>query len=62
MVIEVASASKDFRDKSSKMWYVDTSRENRLERLKAKRGYTGEKTLSIMDNLVSDEVIRSFCD
>ena len=47
---------------ASKMWYVYTSRENRLERLKANRGYTREKTLSIMDNQVSDEVFRSFCD
>lgn len=62
VVIEAAIPSKDFRDKCSKMWYVYTSRENRLERLKANRGYTREKTLSIMDNQVSDEVFRSFCD
>lgn len=62
VVIEAAIPSKEFRDNCGEMWYVYTSRENRLERLKANRGYTREKTLSIMDNQVSDEVFRSFCD
>lgn len=62
VVIEAAIPSKEFRDKCSKMWYVYTSRENRMERLKTGRGYTREKTLSIMDNQASDEVFRSFCD
>ena len=62
VVIEAAILGQEFRDNCQEMWYVYTSRENRLERLKANRGYTREKTLSIMDNQVSDEVFRSFCD
>lgn len=62
VVIEAAILGQEFRDNCQEMWYVYTSRENRMERLKTGRGYTREKTLSIMDNQASDEVFRSFCD
>ena len=40
VVIEAAIPSKEFRDKCSEMWYVYTSRENRIKRLGENRGYT----------------------
>lgn len=62
VVIEAAIPSKEFRDKCVEMWYVYTSEENRMERLSADRGYSQEKTRSIMDNQVSDGEFRSFSD
>lgn len=62
VVIEAAIPSKEFRDKCGKMWYVYTSKENRIERLQKNRGYTREKSLSIMENQVSDQEFRSYCD
>lgn len=44
VVIEAAIPSKEFRDNCGEMWYVYTSRENRMERLRESRGYTQEKT------------------
>lgn len=62
VVIEAAIPSKDFRDKCSKMWYVYTSRENRTARLRESRGYTKEKTESIMDSQASESGFRAFSD
>lgn len=62
VVIEAAIPSKEFRDKCSEMWYVYTSRENRIKRLGENRGYTVEKALAIMENQVSEETFRAFSD
>ena len=62
VVIEAAIPSKEFRDNCGEMWYVYTSRENRIKRLGENRGYTVEKTLAIMENQVSEETFRAFSD
>ncbi|MCC8026762.1 MAG: dephospho-CoA kinase [Clostridium sp.] len=62
VVIEAAIPSKEFRDNCREMWYVYTSRENRMARLKEGRGYEEEKTLKIMENQVSEDRFRAFCD
>ncbi|MCD8280657.1 MAG: dephospho-CoA kinase [Enterocloster citroniae] len=62
VVIAAALPSKEFRDKCSEMWYVYTSRENRIKRLGENRGYTVKKTLAIMENQVSEETFRAFSD
>ena len=62
VVIEAAIPSKEFRDNCGEMWYVYTSRENRIKRLEENRGYTVEKTLAIMENQVSEETFRAFSD
>lgn len=62
VVIEAAIPSKQFRDNCDEMWYVYTSRENRIARLEAGRGYGEGKTLKIMDSQVPEEVYRSFSD
>jgi len=61
-VIESAIPSKEFRDNCHEIWYVYTSRENRMARLKEGRGYGEEKSLSIMKNQAPEETFRSFCD
>ena len=43
VVIEAAVPSKDFRDICDKMWYLYTSREVRIRRLKESRGYSDKK-------------------
>ena len=62
VVIEAAIPSKEFRDKCSEMWYVYTSEENRIRRLKENRGYSRERSLSIMKNQLSDEEFRELAD
>lgn len=62
VVMEAAIPSKEFRDKCGEMWYVYTSKENRMKRLREKRGYTDEKTLAIMENQVSEAVFRGYSD
>lgn len=62
VVMEAAIPSKEFRDKCCEMWYVYTSRENRVERLRLNRGYPKEKSLSIMENQAEEETFRKFCD
>ena len=62
VVMEAAIPSKEFRDNCQEMWYVYTSRENRMARLKENRGYTEEKSQSIMRNQVPEETFRRFAD
>lgn len=62
VVIEAAVPSKEFRDNCREMWYVYTSEENRLRRLLENRGYTGQKSRSIMGSQVSEEEFRAFSD
>ena len=49
VVIEAAILGQEFRDNCQEMWYVYTSRENRLSRLAENRGYSAEKSLAIME-------------
>ena len=60
--IEAAIPSKEFRDNCGEMWYVYTSEENRIRRLNENRGYSRERSLSIMKNQLSDEEFRELAD
>lgn len=60
VVIEAAIPSKDFRDICDEMWYLYTSREVRIHRLKESRGYSEEKAESIMGNQATEEEFRNF--
>ena len=62
VVIEAAVPSKDFLDICYKMWYLYTSREERIRRLKESRGYSDEKIAGIMANQASEEEFRNFTD
>lgn len=62
VVIEAAILGQEFRDNCQEMWYVYTSRENRMERLRESRGYTQEKTESIMDSQAPEAGFREFSD
>lgn len=62
VVIEAAIPSKEFRDICHEMWYLYTSRDVRIRRLKESRGYSDEKAESIIANQASEEAFRSFSD
>ena len=62
VVIEAAIPSKAFRDNCGEMWYVYTSEENPIRRLKENRGYRRERSLCLMKNQLSDEEFRVLAD
>lgn len=61
VVVEAALPDEKVHDIYDEMWYVYTSRENRIRRLMEGRGYTREKCESIMDSQLSDEEFRRMC-
>ena len=61
-VVEAALPGEKVHDIYDEMWYVYTSRENRIRRLMEGRGYTREKCESIMASQLSDEAFRRLCD
>ena len=48
-----------YEDIYDELWYIYVNRETRYERLKEGRGYTREKTDSIMNNQLSEEEFRA---
>ncbi len=61
VAVEAAIVDKEFRDNCQEMWYVYTSRENRRQRLADSRGYSDEKTSSIIDSQQTEEEFRRAC-
>lgn len=62
VIVETALPSENHSDIYDELWYVYTSEENRINRLKAGRGYKREKTLSMMANQPSNEQFRMLAD
>ncbi|MBS6645161.1 MAG: dephospho-CoA kinase [Clostridiaceae bacterium] len=54
IVVEAALLAKNVDDIYDELWYVYTSRDNRIRRLAESRGYSAEKSLSIMDSQPHD--------
>lgn len=48
-------------DICEELWYIDTSKEERIRRLMAGRGYSREKCESIMASQLSEEEFRAHC-
>lgn len=61
-VVETAIPEKKLGDICDELWYVYTSRENRILRLSENRGYPAEKSISIMESQVPDEIFREMSD
>lgn len=59
VLVEAALLSEEKDDIYDELWYVYTSRENRIRRLAENRGYSEEKSLSIMKNQPSEKEFRS---
>lgn len=62
VVVEAALPGEKFRDIYDELWYVYTSEENRINRLLENRGYSREKSQSVMANQPSEEAFRSLAD
>jgi len=62
LVLEAALLIEEEYDKiCDELWYIDTSRENRRERLKNSRRYTDEKIDQIFASQLSEEEYRLHC-
>ena len=62
VVIEAALLIEEGYDLvCDELWYIYSSEKSRIARLKASRGYSEDKSLSIMRNQLSDEMMRKFC-
>ena len=62
LVIEAALLLEDHYDEiCDEIWYVYADKEVRFERLSASRGYSREKSQSMMDNQMSEEELRRRC-
>lgn len=51
-----------YREMVDSLWYVYADKNVRLRRLYEGRGYTTEKSRSIMDKQLQEEVFRTHCD
>ena len=62
LVIEAALLLEDHYDEiCDEIWYVYADKEVRFERLAASRGYSREKSQSMMDKQMSEEELRRRC-
>lgn len=61
VIVESAVHEKEQDDICDEIWYVYTSKENRINRLIQSRGYSREKTLSMMKNQPSEEEFLKWC-
>ena len=63
VIIEAALLIQaDYTDIIDQLWVVTTDLETRISRLYETRGYSREKTLSIMRNQLSDEEMKAYAD
>ena len=62
IVLEAALLLEDHYDEiCDEIWYIFVTDEVRIERLEKSRGYTKEKTESVLKNQKTDEEFRAFC-
>lgn len=62
VVVEAALFDEKSREVCGELWFVDTDEENRILRLLANRGYSREKSLSIMEKQPSRETFLALAD
>lgn len=60
--VEVALPDENHRDIYTELWYVYTSEETRMTRLAAGRGYTREKSRSVMASQMTEQQFRDMAD
>lgn len=62
LFIEAALLIEEHYDEiCEELWYIYVSREERIRRLQASRGYSSEKALQMMSRQLSEEAFRSHC-
>lgn len=62
VVVEAALPDENHRDIYTELWYLYTSEETRMARLLQGRGYSREKTRSIMDSQLTEQQFRDMAD
>lgn len=62
VAVEAALFDEEHNAMFDEIWYIFTSRENRIKRLMESRGYSREKCLEIMANQVSEDEYRAQAD
>lgn len=62
VVVEAALFDEEHNRLFDEVWYIYTSRENRISRLMAGRGYSREKCLDIMSSQKSEEEFQAMAD
>ena len=62
VIIEAAVFDTAPKDLFDELWYVYTTKENRITRLMANRGYSREKCEDIIGRQASEEEYRALCD
>lgn len=62
VAVEAALFDERSREVCEELWFVDTNEENRIRRLLKNRGYSREKSLSIMRNQPSRETFLNLTD
>lgn len=53
---------ENYREMLDEIWYIYVDRQTRIERLAKGRGYTEEKSLSIMEKQLSDDYFMEQCE
>ncbi len=62
LILEAALLIEEHYDEiCDELWYIYTSEENRRQRLKENRGYSGEKIDTIFKSQLTEEVYRKYC-
>lgn len=61
VVVEAALLQKEKDDIYDELWYLYTSRENRIRRLQTGRGYSAQKSQCVMEAQPSEETFRTHC-
>ena len=62
VAVEAALFDEEHNRMFDEVWYVYTSKENRISRLMASRGYSRKKCMDIMGNQRSEEEFRAMAD
>lgn len=62
-VLEAALMTEPvYREMMDEIWYIYAEKQVRFQRLRTDRGYSDEKTASMMSSQVTEETYRDFCD
>lgn len=62
IAVEAALFDEQSREVCEELWFVDASEENRIRRLMESRGYSREKSLSIMERQPGREAFLTLAD
>ena len=62
IAVETALPCERYRKMCDEIWFIYADPEIRISRLSASRGYSREKSISIIENQLSDEAFTAYAD